>query len=137
MKKSVMDIAVNQVQGTDPVAILQAQGELDRFIYLDLINKARELYENGQRRLIVDMSGVREVGLSGFFALYSVAMLFRGEKPLDPEGGMAAFRWMADYMHDVSHRIRLLKPQSHLQKALSRSGLPIYEDLAGAIASFK
>ena len=136
MKKSVIDMAVNQAQGVAPVTILQAQGELDRFTYLDLINKARELYENGQRRLIVDMSGVREVGLSGFFALYSVAMLFRGQKPLDPEGGVVALRLMADTMHDGPHSIRLLKPQPDIQKALSTSGLPIYNDLAGAIASF-
>lgn len=136
MKKSVMEMVVNQVQGADPVAILQAQGELDRFTYLDLINKARELYENGQRFLIVDMSGVREIGIAGLFALYSITLLFRGEEPLDPEGGWAALYSMANHLDDVPHTIRLLRPQPHIRRVLSTSGLPIHDDLAGAIASF-
>lgn len=127
---------VSHVQGINPVAILQTCGELDRFTFGELINKARELYESGQRSLIIDMSEVQEVALSGFFALYSVAMLFRGEQPLDPEGGVVALRSMAEYMHNAPHNIRLLKPQPHIQNALSTTGLPIYNDLAGAIASF-
>jgi hypothetical protein len=136
MEKSVIDMVVNQVQGMIPVTILQAQGELNRFTFEDLINKARELYENGQCRLIVDMSEVGEVSLSGVFALYSVAVLFRGEKPLDPEGGIAALSSMVNYLEHVPHNIRLLKPQPHIKDALSIAGLPIYDDLAGAIASF-
>lgn len=136
MKTSTIDLNVSQIPGINPVAILQTRGELDRFTFCELINEARELYESGQRSLIIDMSEVQEVALSGFFALYSVAMLFRGEQPLDPEGGVVAFRMMAEYMHDAPHNIRLLKPQPHIQDALSTSGFPIYDDLAGAIASF-
>ena len=136
MNKSVIDMVVSQAQGLVPVAVLRAQGELNRFTYLDLMNKARDLYENGQRYLIVDMSGIRELGLTGFFALYSIATLFRGEKAVDPEGGVVALRLMAGTMHDAPHFIRLLKPQPQFLDALSTSGLPIYDDLAGAIASF-
>ena len=136
MTHSTIDMHVSQIQGTNPVALLQTRGELDRFTFCNLINKAQELYENGQRFLIIDMSELQDVALTGFFALYSVAMLFRGEKPLDPEGGVVALRMMAEYMHDAPHNIRLLNPQPHIQKALSTSGLPIYNDLAVAIASF-
>ena len=136
MKKSVMNVIVKQVQDADSIAILHAEGELDRFTYGELIYKARELYENGKRFLIVDMGGVREIGISGLFALYSVAMLFRGEEPLDSEGGWAAVRSMASHLNDMPYRIRLLRPQPNVRRALSASGLPIYDDLAGAIASF-
>ena len=81
-----MDMMVSHVQGVDSMAILQATGALDRFTYPDLINKARELYENGQRSLLVDLSEVQEIGISGLFALNSIGLIFRGEEPLDPEG---------------------------------------------------
>jgi hypothetical protein len=82
------------------------------------------------------MSGVRELTLTGFFALYSIATLFRGQKPVDPEGGVVALQLMAGDMYSTPHYIRLLKPQPQFQDALSTSGLPIYDDLARAIASF-
>lgn len=136
MKKSVMEMVVSHVQGADSMVILQALGELDRFTYPDLINKARELYENGQRFLIVDISEVQEMGLSGLFALYSIAMIFQGEEPLDSEGGAVAMRSMASHLEGLPYCIRLLRPQPHIQRALLTSGLPIYNDLAEAIASF-
>jgi hypothetical protein len=42
---------------------------------------------------------------------------------------------MANHLDDIPSHIRLLRPQPQLRSALSTTGLPIYDDLAGAIAS--
>lgn len=136
MKHLVMDTTISRIQDKVPVAILRPHGNLDRLTYLDLIDRSKEVYDSGQRHLILDMSDITNVALSGLYALYSIAMLFRGEEPLDPEGGWAAMRWMANHLDDAPLCIRLLKPQPHIRRALSTAGLPIYDDLAGAMASF-
>ena len=64
MTHSTIDMHVSQIQGTNPVALLQTRGELDRFTFCNLINKAQELYESGQRFLIIDMSEVHDVALT-------------------------------------------------------------------------
>lgn len=137
MNKSIMDVVSNQVQSAVPVALLSARGTLDRFTYLDLINKAKELYDSGQRFMVLDMSGIREMGISGLFALYSIAMIFRDEEPLESEGGWAAVRSMASHLDgSFPSSVKLLKPQPQIEKALSSSRLPFYEDLTTALASF-
>ena len=136
MKNLVMDTTISRIQDEVPVTILQPHGNLDRLTYLDLIERSKEIYDSGQRFLILDMSDIAKVGLTGLYALYSIVMLFRSGKPLDPEGGWAAMRWMANHLHDAPLSIRLLRPQPHIREALSTAGLPIYDDLAGAMASF-
>jgi hypothetical protein len=119
------------------VAILSFRGDLNSFTYLDLINKARELYESGHRNLVLDMRGIQTVGLAGFFALYSAAMLFNGDAPLDPVGGFNALYTMAEKVVGKStHHFKLLQPQPNVKNALSKSGLPIYEDLDSVLTSF-
>ncbi|HEX9921253.1 MAG TPA: hypothetical protein VGD99_01200 [Anaerolineae bacterium] len=135
MKHLVMDTTISQTQGEAPVSILQPHGNLDRFTYLDLIDKSRAVHDSGQPFLILDLSDITDVGLAGLYALYSIALLFQGREPLDPEEGWAAMRSMANHLDDMPYAIRLLRPQPHLRGALSTTGLPIYDDLAGAIAS--
>ena len=136
MKSLIMDTTISQAQGDIPVSILQPHGNLDRFTYLDLIEQSKKVYDSGQRFLILDLSEITTIGLAGLYALYSIVLLFRGQQPLEPDEGWAAMRWMANHLDDRPASIRLLKPQPHLRSALSTTGLPIHDDLAGAIASF-
>ncbi len=136
MKTIDMDMIVSRSQGAVPVTVLSPQGKLDRNTYLDLIDKAREIYDSGQKFLVLDLSQVSELEISGVFALYSIAMIFQGERPLDPEGGWAAVRSMASHLDSARPFINLYRPQPRVRKALSKGNLPIYDDMATAIASF-
>ena len=119
------------------IAILSFQGDLDRLTYHKLINKATELYDNGYRNLVLDMRGIPNLGLSGSFALYSAATLFNGDTPLDPVGGLKALYAMADKVVSKStHHFKLFRPQPAVKKVLSRSGLPVYEDMESVLTSF-
>ena len=136
MKPSVGDTFVTLAQSDPSVAILHVRGDLDHFTYLDLIAEARKLYNQGHRDLILDLSELTTIGLSGLFALYSVAMIFQGEEPADPAAGWAALGSMARHLAGYSFQhVKLLKVQPHIANALSRSGLPIYDNLA--LASFQ
>lgn len=119
------------------VAILSFDGDLDRFTYRELLNEVKELYESGYRNLVLDMSAIPQLGLAGAFALYSAAMLFNGETPLDPVGGFKALYSMAEkVVSKQTHHFKLFQPQPTVKKALSRSGLPIYEDMESVLSSF-
>ena len=88
-------ITVSQVQAKVPVSILHLGGALNASSYRDLIAKAQEVYQAGGRHLILDMSDVPAVGVSSMLALHSIAVLLRGEEPLDPEAGWDALRAVA------------------------------------------
>ena len=119
------------------VAILSFQGDLNRLTYRDLINETSKPYEHGYRNLVLDMSGIPNLGLAGSFALYSAAMLFNGDTPLDPAGGLRALHAMADkVVSKPTHHFKLFRPQPTVKNALSQSGLPVYEDMESVLTSF-
>ena len=124
-------------QNDQLIAILNFQGNLDQSTYLELIDKAKKLYDSGYRNLVFDMGSIPSLGLSGAFALYSAATLFNGDTPLDPRGGLRALHAMADKVlsQPVRH-FKLLRPQPAVKKALSQSGLPVYEDMESVLTSF-
>jgi hypothetical protein len=120
-----------------PAATIELGGVLDHHSYLSLINMVRELYKRGHRNLIIDMQNVQIIGLKGIFALYSGAMLFNVEQPLEPTGGLKALHMMANRVSDYpTHHITLLSPAPFVKEMLYESGVPIYDDLEAALKSF-
>ena len=136
-----MNISVNQIQGRVPVAVLSVQGDLDASNYQELIATARELYNAGTQRILLDLSSASFVSSSGLVAIHSIALLLRGEQPPDLEQGWSA-------IHAVGHGLgagpqpylKLLNPQPKVERTLEKAGLKeffeIHADLATAIASF-
>lgn len=137
-----MSITINQAQGKVPVTILAIQGDLDASNFQDVITKAREVYQTGARYLLIDMSGMPFMSSSGLVALHSMAMLFQGKQPPDPEYGWEAFHSI-DRVQDrgVQRFIKLLNPQPRVSRTLEVSGMnaffEIHTDQETAIASFK
>jgi hypothetical protein len=120
-----------------PAATLDLAGVLDRHSYLSLIKMVRELYKRGHRNLIIGMNDVQLIGLTGFLALYDAAMVFNGERPIDPADGLKALHNMADTVSDFqTHHLKLIGPEPVAKKLLCKSGLPIYDDLEAALRSF-
>jgi hypothetical protein len=136
-----MDITVTQYHGRVLVALLRLAGRLDGASYLDLIARAKKLYGDGARHMIVDLAEVTHLSSAGALALHQVAMLLRGETPPDPETGWQAFHAMADDLDNgLQPRIKLLHAQPQVLQNLERAGLTalieIASDLDAAIASF-
>lgn len=136
-----MNITVDQVQGRVVVTILSLHGDLDATNYRDVIAKAKEVYDTGARDILLDMRDVPFMGSSGLVALHSIALMLRGEEPVDPESGWDAFHAIDhDRGSGLQQHIRLLGPQPQVDRALEITGLKdffeIQTDLEMAIASF-
>ena len=137
-----MTVNVVQVQGRVPVTILHPNAALNAGSYLDLIAKAREVYQTGTRDVVLDMRDVPAISSSGLAALYSAAVVLRGEEPPDFEMGWATFHAMARELESGSQQphFKLLGPQPKVKQALEQVGfenfLEIHDDLGRAVASF-
>jgi anti-anti-sigma regulatory factor len=136
-----MDITVLQYHGRVLVALLRLAGQLDGTSYLDVIAKARKVYADGARHIVVDLAGVTHLSSAGLVALHYTATLLRGEVPPDPAAGWQALGALAeDLDRGIERQIRLLNPQPQVERALERSGvLAVFEvatDLDAAIAAF-
>src|SRR5690349_3308387 len=93
---AIMQITVIQYHGRVQVALLRLAGRLDGASYLALIDRAKKLYANGTRYMILDLAQVTHLSSAGMLALHQITALLRGETPPDPEIGWAAFHAMAD-----------------------------------------
>ena len=131
-----MDINVTFHQGREPIAIMQLTGEINASNFIQVSDKAQELYMNPARNLIIDLSGVSDISSTGLAAIHKIALLYSGvpqqvEENVNP-----------DFTHSSNARkhVKLLNPQPEVEKTLEAAGLKlffkVYKDLDSAIASF-
>jgi anti-anti-sigma regulatory factor len=116
-------------------------GELDASNYLDVIARVRQLYQEGIRQLVIDLSDVTFLSSSGLVALHSAALIMRGEQPPDPELGWSAFHAIAsDVDRGFETCCKLANPQGRVRKSLEMTGfsnfLEIFDDVMLAVGSF-
>ncbi len=136
-----MEITVSQQKGAVAVTVLQLHGDVDASNYTSLIDKVKELSGGGVRNFIIDLSDVPFMSSAGLVALHSVAILLRGEKPVDPQSGWAALKAM-DRSRDLGMQphLKLLKPQQYVEETFDKAGFTqffeIFKDLNTAVASF-
>jgi anti-anti-sigma factor len=137
-----MEIAVEHVHGRIPTSILTLQGDLDGSNYQDVVAKAQELYRQGFRNLLIDLSGVNFMSSSGIVALHSMALLMRGKAAHDPEAGWNVFHAIEqDRQSGQQEHIKLLNPQPKVAQTLQKTGMDaffqIFTDRPTALASFQ
>jgi len=136
-----MNINISQTQGRVPVTILHIHGDLDASSYKDVIAKGQEVYAQGTRDVLLDLGNISYMSSSGIVALHSIALMMRGERPVDPESGWEAFRAIGrDLDVGLQQHVKLLNPKPQVSKALGTVGFEqffeIYADLETALASF-
>ena len=136
-----MEITVSQQNGESPVTVIQPHGDVDASNYTELINKVKEFFNGGARNFIIDLSDVPFMSSAGLVALHSIAILLRGEKPVDPQSGWAALKAM-DRSRDLGMQphVKLLSPQQYVADTFDKAGFTqffeVFKDLNTAIASF-
>ena len=136
-----MNITVSLAQGRVPVTILHVHGDLDASSYTDLIAKGQAVYNAGARDILLDLGDLSYISSSGLVALHRIALIARGEKPLDPESGWAAFHAIdRDRDTGLQQHVKLLNLQPRVDTVLQTVGFKqffeVHTDLATAIASF-
>jgi anti-anti-sigma regulatory factor len=136
-----MNMIASSEQARVPVTVLQIEGQLDGQNYQDLIAKVKELYEAGNRDLLLELSALTYISSAGLVALHSSALMLRGETPPDPEHGWAAVR-SADRSRasGLQEHIKLLNPRPEVSSVLEMVGFTaffeIFTDRAKALSSF-
>ena len=132
-----LETMIERVEGDVPVTILALEGELDASNFQSVIDTARRLYEEGARKLVIDLEGLRFMASSGLVTLHSIVRIMHGEEPLDPEGGWATLHSLDG---EKQQEVRLAGPQPAIQRVLSRTGLDrlfvIHADRDAAVAAF-
>ena len=136
-----MDIIVRQAESRVPVTIMELHGELDASNYEDVVARAKQVYEDGTRDLLLELSDLSFMASSGLVALHSIALIMRGEEPPDPEHGWGAFRALAkDKEGGYEPHCKLCNPQPSVAKTLKMTGfstfLEVLTDPEAAISSF-
>ena len=123
----------------DTIAIMQIKGGIDASNFMELVNKAQELYNNPARNLILDLSEVTSVSTTGLVALHKIALVYSGvPQEVDPD----ATEVRPDFTHSSNARkfVKLLNPRPEVDKALEKAGMKlffkVFKDLESAIQSF-
>ena len=128
-----MNITVSIQQAREPVAVMRLQGNIDASNFVQVVDKAREIYQNPARNLVIDLSEVPSISTTGLVAIHKIALLYSGvpEKLAHP-----------DLTHNSAARkyVKLLSPQPAVEKALETAGLKlffkVFYDLESALNSF-
>jgi anti-anti-sigma regulatory factor len=132
-----MEIKVTIHPAEHPIAIMQVKGEISAVSYVEIVNKAQELFGNPARYLIIDLSEVTTVSSAGLVGLHKIALIYSGvPQQVDEDDSRP------DFTHNSNARkfVKLLNPQPEVDEALKNAGLKlffkVYTDLDTALQSF-
>jgi anti-anti-sigma regulatory factor len=124
-----------------PVTVLEVEGQLDGQNYHQLIEKARTLYADGTRDILLDLSRLTYISSAGLVSLHAIALTLNGEAPPDPDQGWAAVK-SADRSRQggLQKHVKLLNPRPEVGSVLDMVGFTaffeIFIDRTTAVQSF-
>ena len=125
-----MTIKLEQVNNEIRIAIIKIQGALNASNYKELINVARIAKNKGVQYLHIDMSEMTALSSSGFFALYSLALLMNGKEPPNPEYGWNAYHALIrERDNGRQENVRLFNPPQAVDRSLEITGMKDYFEI--------
>ena len=134
-----MELTVSIHQANEPVAVININGNVDASNYVEIVNKAQEIYNNPVRNLILDLSEVPFISSAGLVAIHKIALIYSGGKQEVEQEGKET---RPDFTHHANarKRVKLLNPQPGVDKTLETTGLKlffkVFNDLDTALKSF-
>ena len=137
-----MQISFSTQQGNVPVTVMQLTGDIDASTYTDVINMAQQVFDEGSRNLLIDLSKVPYVSSAGLMSLHTIVKIFAGHSVQPKDGGRPTFRAInKDLDGPVRAHVKLLNPQPAVEQVLEMVGLKlffdIHTDIETAVNSFK
>lgn len=132
-----MNINTRKHEADPSIGILELNGDLDASNYTDAIQSAKELFQGGVRKLVIDLSKVPFMSSAGLMAIHTMTLLFRGEA----DGKDTGFRAIDPTRDKAAQtRVKIVSPQHQVDQVLDTVGLKrffqFYPDLESAINSF-
>ncbi|MGZ6346562.1 MAG: STAS domain-containing protein [Anaerolineales bacterium] len=137
-----MRITISKTDKPISITILHLEGKLDRANYEDLIDEAQEVYGNGVRDLILDMSKLTFISSAGVAALHQVVLLFQEVNTSHLDGGWGAFGTRErDRTITRQEHVKLLSPPEKVLEVLNLTGFAslfeVFTDLTQAVDSIR
>jgi anti-anti-sigma factor len=80
---SELTITTSQIQGDVSVTVLHAAGHLHGATEKDLVDRARQAYEDGIRHLLLDMSELEVLSSAGLRAIQTIFKLFTPDSDVE------------------------------------------------------
>lgn len=131
-----MEIAVSIEQGKEPIAVMKPRGEINAANFMEVVDKAREIYNNPARNLIIDLGEVPFISSAGQVAIHKIALIYSGSSHELEEGEAPDFT----HSSNARKRVKLLNPRPEVEKTIEKTGLKlffkVFDDLESAIRSF-
>ncbi|HEY1410049.1 MAG TPA: STAS domain-containing protein [Promineifilum sp.] len=129
-----MEITSWQELGKVPVTILQLKGDLTSNEPLE--SRAKAVFQDGARNLVLDLGQVPYISSAGLRAIHIIYSMLKGA---DPEDEKAAVRDIVQGRYKSPH-LKLVNPTKNAMKALSTAGydmfLEVHDDVPAAVHSF-
>lgn len=128
-----MNITVSIEQRREPVAVMRLEGDIDASNFVQVVDKARAIYQNPAQNLVIDLSEVPNISTTGLVAIHKIALLYSGipEEKAHPD---------LTHSSQARKRVKLLSPQPAVDEALTTAGLKlffkVFHDLESALNSF-
>ncbi len=130
---SDLTITSSQIQGDISVTILHLSGHLHGATEQNLLDRARESFEDGARHLLIDLSGLEVLSSAGLRAIHSVFNLFT------PADDVSLIREHREEMYKSPY-VKLVCPNPQIYYVLNITGflqnLLIYNNMDEAVKSF-
>lgn len=134
---TLFQIVIQQEQTHVPITVFLVAGAIDASSYELLEDAAADAFEQGTRRLLLDLSGVAYMGSAGLRALYAIDRMLR-QAADDAAGGAGDSGLINDSFR--SPFLKLLNPTRSVNHTLKISGFEmafdIFDDRQMALDSF-
>jgi ABC-type transporter Mla MlaB component len=130
---SELNITNSQVQGENSVAILHLSGHLHGNTEDQLLDRARQTYEDGSKYLLLDLSGLEILTSAGLRAIHKIFNLFT------PQSDMEIIRQHGEEPYKSPY-FKLVCPNPGIYYVLNIAGflqnILIYNNMEEAVNSF-
>jgi anti-anti-sigma factor len=130
---SELNITSSQVQGDVTVTILRLSGHLHGSTEHQLLDRARQAYEDGSKYLLIDLSDLEILSSAGLRAIHNIFKLFTPQNDVEVIGQHAQEPYKSPY-------VKLLCPSPEIYYVLNIAGflqnILIYNNMEDAINSF-
>jgi len=132
-----MDFEIVQENARVPVTIFRPLGRINLGNTERMIEKAKEVFANGSRHLIIDLSSVPSITSAGLRAIQRIYQLF-GNEIISEDGKSTSQKTEEAKQKFVP--MKLLNPNPDVRRTLNLAGfasfIEIYDNSAEALLSF-
>jgi anti-anti-sigma factor len=130
---SELNITASQIQGEVSVTILHLSGHLHGNTEQQLVDRARQAYEDGSTHILLDLSGVEVLTSAGLRAIHNIFNL------LTPQSDVAIIRQHREEPYKSPY-FKLVCPNPEVYYILNITGflqnILIYNNMDEAVNSF-